>query len=221
MVPWAWRLAQEGGRCVLVDLRGHGQSPGKNIYWGLKESHDMSQLLDELEHQGQLAPPVAVLGDSSGAALALRWKTLDPRVGTVVAIAGMGLSFKQISDQPPEVPKPSKPRIIIKLDTKLLDACAGQYGFPPDAAFPTGIKLTIWRQGDQLAGRAVGKNGGGGEFDLYPESETHFFLKIHGAQLTFIKNDKGETTAVIHHIAGLPDSEGKKLNNERTHLGPN
>jgi hypothetical protein len=29
-----------------------------------------------------------------------------------------------------------------------------------------------------------------------------------------MKNDKGEATAVIHHIAGLPDSEGKKLKNE-------
>ena len=28
------------------------------------------------------------------------------------------------------------------------------------------------------------------------------------------QNDKGKATAVIHHIAGLPDSEGKKLKNE-------
>ena len=129
-------------------------------------------------------------------------------------LPGMGFSFKKTSDQPPEAPEPSKPRIIIKLDTKLLDACVGQYGFPPDVAFPTGIELTIRRQGDQLAGQAVSKNGGGGEFDMYPESETDFFLKINGAQLTFIKNDQGEVTAVIHHIAGLPDSEGKILKNE-------
>ena len=129
-------------------------------------------------------------------------------------ILGMGLSFKKISDQPPEGPEPSKPRIIIELDTKLLDACVGQYGFPPDVAFPTGIELTIRRQGDQLVGQAAGDNGGGGEFDMYPESETDFFLKINGARLTFIKNDQGEVTAVIHHIAGLPDSEGKKIKNE-------
>ena len=46
---------------------------------------------------------------------------------------------------------------------------------------------------------------------MYPESETDFFLKINGAQLAFIKNDRGEVTSVIHHIAGLPDCEGKKL----------
>lgn len=128
-------------------------------------------------------------------------------------VFGTELSFKKISDQPPKAPEPPKPRAFVKLDTKLYDACIGQYEFAPDTAFPTGIKLTIWRRGDQLAGQAMGKNGGGGEFEIYPESETKFFLKINGAELTFVKNDKGEVTAVIHHIAGLPDSEGKKLKN--------
>ncbi len=129
-------------------------------------------------------------------------------------IPGTKLSFRKISNQPPKAPEPPKPRAFIKLDTKLLDACVGQYKFAADAAFPTGISLTIRRQGDQLVGQASGKNGGGGDFEIYPESETNFFLKINGAQLTFIKNDKGEVTALIHHLAGLPDSEGKKLKNE-------
>jgi hypothetical protein len=47
--------------------------------------------------------------------------------------------------------------------------------------------------------------------EIYPQSETNFFLKINGAQLTFIKNDKGEVTSVIHHAARVPDSEGKKV----------
>ena len=87
MAPWALRLAQEGWRCVLVDLRGHGKSTGRKVYFGLKESRDMAQLLDVLAQNGELAPPVALLGDSYGATLALRWKTEDPRVATVVAIA--------------------------------------------------------------------------------------------------------------------------------------
>ena len=91
MVPWAWCLAQEGWRCVLVDLRGHGKSTGKQIYWGLNETRDMSQLLDVLTNQFHPATPVAVIGESYGAALALRWKTTDPRVGRVVAIAPYGV----------------------------------------------------------------------------------------------------------------------------------
>ena len=87
MAPWALRLAEAGWRCVLVDLRGHGKSTGRRIYYGLEETHDLSQLLDELAREGQGTAPVAVVGHSYGAALALRWKAADPRIGNVVAMA--------------------------------------------------------------------------------------------------------------------------------------
>ncbi len=87
MAPWALRLAQEGWRCVLVDLRGHGKSTGKRIYFGTRETHDLSQLLDQLARDGKAVGPVAAVGESYGASLALRWKGVDPRVGAVVAIA--------------------------------------------------------------------------------------------------------------------------------------
>lgn len=87
MAPWALRLAQEGWRCVLVDLRGHGQSTGERIFYGIREVHDLSQLLDELGRQGKLKEPVGVIGESYGASLALRWKISDSRLQTVVAMA--------------------------------------------------------------------------------------------------------------------------------------
>jgi hypothetical protein len=132
--------------------------------------------------------------------------------GLMLHYRGKVFSYEKISDEPPKAPEPVKPRVAIKLDTKLLDACVGHYNYAPDAGFPTGNKLTIWREGDQLVGQARGKDAISGAFDIYPESETNFFLKFNGAQLTFIKNDKGEVTAVIvHHPAGFPDREGKKL----------
>lgn len=87
MAPWAMRLAQDGWRCVLVDLRGHGKSTGQRIYFGVQETLDLSQLLDALTRAGQLAEPLAAIGESYGAALALRWKTVEPRLTGVVAIA--------------------------------------------------------------------------------------------------------------------------------------
>jgi pimeloyl-ACP methyl ester carboxylesterase len=87
MVPWALQLAGSGWRCVLVDLRGHGKSTGKKIYYGIKEVHDLSQLLDQLERDGNLKEPVAAMGESYGAVMVLRWKMADVRVGPVVAIA--------------------------------------------------------------------------------------------------------------------------------------
>lgn len=87
MMPWAFRLADEGWRCVLVDLRGHGKSTGQQIYFGLHETNDLSQLLDVLARDNQLTGPVAAVGESYGAALALRWQTVEPRVHSVVALA--------------------------------------------------------------------------------------------------------------------------------------
>ena len=135
--------------------------------------------------------------------------------GLTAHYRGMAFSYEKISDQPPKAPEPLKRPVAIKLDTKLLDAVVGHYEFAPNAVWPpTGVKLKIWREGDQLVGQAWGKDVEGGVFDIYPESETNLFLDLDGAQLTFIKNDKGEVTAITHHLAGLPDWEGKKLQNE-------
>ena len=90
MLPWALDLAQDGWRCVLVDLRGHGKSTGKRVYFGLVETNDLSQLLNALERDGAVRGPVSAVGVSYGASLALRWKTVEPRLQTVVAIAPYG-----------------------------------------------------------------------------------------------------------------------------------
>lgn len=87
MFPWSMFLAEHGWRCVLVDLRGHGKSTGRRIYFGVQETHDLSRLLDALTSESQLSPPVTALGESYGAALALRWKTIEPRLDNVIAIA--------------------------------------------------------------------------------------------------------------------------------------
>ncbi len=87
MAPWGFFLAEQGYRCVLVDLRGHGRSGGLQIHFGPLESRDMTDLLTALARLGHITGPVGVLGDSYGAAIALRWAAADPRVKTVVAMA--------------------------------------------------------------------------------------------------------------------------------------
>jgi hypothetical protein len=119
--------------------------------------------------------------------------------------------------QPPKMKAPDapKPHVAIKLDTKLYDACVGQYIFVPNIEYETGLKLTIRRQGDHLVGQAWDSIPLGVALDFYPESETNFFLKVNvdRGQLTFVKNEKGEVTAVILHLFGQPDSEANKLKN--------
>lgn len=103
-------------------------------------------------------------------------------------------------------PQATTPHIAIDLDAKLLDACVGEYEMVPDNVYGTGAKVTIRRKGDHLVW-----HGFRGALGLYPESATLFFFKEYDAQVTFIKDDKGEVMAITRHKPGVPDSEGKKL----------
>src|SRR3990172_7640658 len=127
---------------------------------------------------------------------------------------GTTFSHEKISDQPPECYAAPKPRVAIKLDTKLLDACVGDFEFAPSKAFPTGIKATIRREGDQLLWQARGEKVIPGPFNVDAASETNFFIKIHGPAFALHKNDKGRVTAVSFcDDAWLPDGVGKKNGN--------
>ena len=127
MAPWALRLAQEGWRCVLVDLRGHGKSTGERIYYGLRESEDMSQLLDVLADRGQLASPPAVVGQSYGAVVGLRWKSIDPRLGSVVAIAPYAVLSNAVLNICHDY-APCLPRAFLRAGLKRLPTVLGVQG---------------------------------------------------------------------------------------------
>ena len=72
--------------------------------------------------------------------------------------------------------------------------------------------MTVWREGELLR-PDWGSDAAQGAVNLYPESETKFFVELNSAELTFKKNDNGEVTGVVHHEAGFPDCEGKKREN--------
>jgi CubicO group peptidase (beta-lactamase class C family) len=90
-------------------------------------------------------------------------------------------------------------RTAIKIDPKILDAYVGQYELRPD------FIITMTREGDSLMTQATGQP----KFELFPESETRFFLKVVEAQVTFVKDDKGTVTHLILHQGG--DQKAKKI----------
>ncbi len=87
LFPWGIALAEAGWRCVLVDLRGHGDSGGDTISFGIREAVDLEQLLTELIRRDSVNGPVGVVGDSYGAVIGLRWAMRDSRISTMVAMA--------------------------------------------------------------------------------------------------------------------------------------
>jgi CubicO group peptidase (beta-lactamase class C family) len=90
-------------------------------------------------------------------------------------------------------------RVAIKIDPKILDAYVGQYELNPN------FIITVTREGDSLMTQATGQP----KFELFPESETKFFLKVVDAQVTFVKDDKGAVTRLILHQGG--DQTAKKI----------
>jgi pimeloyl-ACP methyl ester carboxylesterase len=85
VTPWAIRLAQEGYRCAVVDLRGHGESTGRHISFGAFEARDISAVIDDLGARGWEVSRVGLFGISYGASVSLLTAGRDPRVAAVVA----------------------------------------------------------------------------------------------------------------------------------------
>jgi len=141
MVGVARSLRDRGQRAVLVDLRGHGASSGRWLSYGVRESTDLSQLLDQLEALGLLAGEVGIYGPSYGGAVALQTAALDPRIARVVSVS----TFASLRSVVPSYAQRAVPLLTGLLPTAILDALAdgaledaGELGgFSPAAADPT------------------------------------------------------------------------------------
>ncbi len=90
-------------------------------------------------------------------------------------------------------------RVVAKVDPKIYDAYTGQYELKPD------FVITITREGDRLMGQPTSQP----KLELLPESETKFFIKEVDAQVSFVKDEKGQITHLILHQGG--DQKAKKI----------
>jgi CubicO group peptidase (beta-lactamase class C family) len=86
-------------------------------------------------------------------------------------------------------------RVIVKVDPQIYDSYVGEYEIAP------GFILFVTREGDKLFSRAMPiptppSATGQPKSEMFPESETTFFVKDADAQFTFVKNDKGQVIQV-------------------------
>lgn len=93
-----------------------------------------------------------------------------------------------------------KERKAIKLDPKIFDAYVGEYQLTP------AFILTFSREGDKFFTQATGQQ----KFELFAQTETDFFIEVVEAQVTFVKDDKGQVTHVVLHQNGR-DQPAKKI----------
>lgn len=132
------RLRDRGMRAVLVDLRGHGGSSGRWLTYGVVESRDLAQLLDQLEALDILEGPVSVYGASYGGAVGLQLAAIDPRVSAVASLS----TFSSLRAVVPPYAERQLPTVGAWIPSFFLDSIvrdAGLLGgFSPDEADTAG-----------------------------------------------------------------------------------
>jgi CubicO group peptidase (beta-lactamase class C family) len=87
----------------------------------------------------------------------------------------------------------------IQLDLDLLERYVGVYEINP------GFDITITVEDEKLMSQATGQQ----KFQIFPESETKFFLKVVDAQIEFIENENGNFESFILYQGGQ-EIKGKR-----------
>ena len=90
--------------------------------------------------------------------------------------------------------------VEIKLQPDVLANYTGEFELSP------GFVITVTIEGDRIFTQATGQ----GKVEIFPESETKFFLKVVDAQLDFVKDESGKYNKIILHQGGR-DIEGKRI----------
>jgi CubicO group peptidase (beta-lactamase class C family) len=98
----------------------------------------------------------------------------------------------RVADAPAE-------RTVAKVDSAVYDAYVGEYEIAP------GFILTVTREGDRLMTQATGQQ----KVEVFPSSETEFFLKVVDAQITFVRGPSGTVDQLVLHQGGR-DMPAKK-----------
>jgi CubicO group peptidase (beta-lactamase class C family) len=75
----------------------------------------------------------------------------------------------------------------IKVDPKIYDSYVGEYQLAPT------FTITITSEDGKLMAQATGQS----KFELYPTSETDFYLKVAPATVRFVKDAQGKVTELI------------------------
>lgn len=95
---------------------------------------------------------------------------------------------------------PPAERQAIELDPAVYDAYVGTYELAPS------FQVTVTREGDRLLAQATGQP----QFELFPTSETRFFLKVVEAEIEFQKGADGKAASLTLFQGGR-EIPGKRV----------
>jgi serine-type D-Ala-D-Ala carboxypeptidase/endopeptidase len=88
----------------------------------------------------------------------------------------------------------------VKVAPAAYEGLVGEYELAPN------FVLTITREGDRIFITPTGQS----KSELYPESESRFFLKVVDAHIDFKRGPNGKATGLVLHQGGR-DVPGKRV----------
>lgn len=187
-----WEEGLFGGKVLKPESLAKMTTPFKEEYaFGLGVS--MKNGHTEISHNGGI----------EGFNTALAYYPDDKLVVAVLANLN-GPVADQLAEQLGKVAHGEKVMLVserkeITVSPTILAKYVGNYELEPT------FSIAITLEGGQLMAQATNQR----KNPIFAESETMFFLKIVDAQIEFVKNDKGEVTALILHQNGH-DAKGVK-----------
>ena len=127
---------------------------------------------------------------------------LESRTGVVVlSNSGDGvddLGF-HLLDSRYRLMVPPALRTAVEVDPAIYDDYVGGYQLTEDLVF------TVTRQGDRLFVQLTGQP----RFEVFPESESRFFLRVVDAQITFGRAEDGSVDHLVLHQGGVDQRAGR------------
>src|SRR5262245_19723910 len=84
--------------------------------------------------------------------------------------------------------------VEIKINPQIFDLYVGQYQDDIDAE----VIISFFREDDKFYVQVIDQP----KFEIFPASETSFFLKIFNARVDFIKDAGGKVTSSVAHFGG-------------------
>jgi hypothetical protein len=105
----------------------------------------------------------------------------------------------------PSIPlkPPAKEHKQVAVDPKLFDGYVGTYQLSPN------FNISITREGGHLFAQATGQE----IFEIFPEGDRDYFLKVVDAQITFVTDGKGPAKEIVLHQNGH-DVHGNRIEGE-------
>ena len=122
----------------------------------------------------------------------------ESRVGVVAlsntstAIGVDDIGRHLLDSNSPLAPAPKEHKQVA-VDPKLFDSYVGRYELAPT------FIITVTREANQLFVQATGQP----KFEIFPEGEKEYFLKVVDAQITFETDTQGKVTGLTLHQNGM------------------